>query len=183
MRGRSEETAAGATERLRRAGLRVTAARLAVLSLLGSERRHPTAEQVHATLHPAHPSLSLSTVYGTLDAFVRAGLCRRVRSGDGRMRVDGTAVEHDHAVCRGCGRIFDVERGGIALPPVPARLPRGLTVGAVRIEYDVICSSCLRGPKHAGGHDEDRRSRSAGAGGARPASRKKERKEKTPWRS
>jgi len=157
MRALRESPDGGSAERLRRAGLRVTAARLAVLSLLASERRHPTAEQVHAALHEAHPSVSLSTVYETLEAFVRAGLCRRVRSGDGLMRVDGTEVEHDHAVCRGCGRIFDVERGKLRLPAVPARLPRGLTVGAVRLEYDVICSSCLRGQGRPGGQDKEKK--------------------------
>ena len=180
MRAQADGNGVGPAERLRRAGLRVTAARLAILALFAAERRHPTAEQVHATLHEAHPSLSLSTVYETLEAFVRAGLCRRVRSGDGLMRVDGTDVEHDHAVCRGCGRIFDVERGKLRLPPVPARLPRGLTVGAVRLEYDVICSSCLRGQARPGGPNEDRRSRAAGVRGPGPASRGKE---KTPWRS
>ncbi len=174
------ESGAGPAERIRRAGLRVTAGRVAVLSFLASERRHPTAEQIHAALHEAQPSLSLSTVYETLEAFVRTGLCRRVRSGDGLMRVDGTEVEHDHAVCRGCGRIFDVERGSVRLPPVPARLPRGLAVGSVRLEYDVICASCLRGRTRAGGEDEDRRTATAAARGHRPASRGKEKK---PWRS
>ena len=157
MRAQADGNGVGPAERLRRAGLRVTAARLAILALFAAERRHPTAEQVHAALHEAHPSLSLSTVYETLEAFVRAGLCRRVRSGDGLMRVDGTDVDHDHAVCRGCGRIFDVERGRLKLPAVPARLPRGLTVGAVRLEYDVICSSCLRGQARPGGQDKEKK--------------------------
>ncbi len=134
----------GAAARLRRAGLKATGPRLLILRLLEGDRAHPTAEEVHAALKRAHPSLSLSTVYQTLDAFLRAGLCRRAPAAGGGGRVDGTSGDHDHAVCRGCGRIFDVARGR-PLPAPPRRLGRGLTVTGCRLEYDVICPSCRRG--------------------------------------
>ncbi|MBZ5638957.1 MAG: transcriptional repressor [Acidobacteriia bacterium] len=180
MGSRSGTEGTGPKARLRRAGLRVTAPRLAVLGLLEAERRHPTAEQVHAALLPFHPSLSVSTVYETLEAFVRTGLCRRVGSGDGLLRVDGMEREHDHAVCRGCGRIFDVERGRLALPPPPALLPPGLRVGGVRLEYDVICPSCLPGEVRPGGSDRGSRARPAESRRPRPTSLGKEANR---WRS
>jgi Fe2+ or Zn2+ uptake regulation protein len=115
---------------------------LAILAALERDRSHPSAEQVHALLGASQPSLSLSTVYSTLEAFVRAGLIRRVNAGDGRLRVDGTLEDHDHAVCHGCGTIFDVRRSCYPLPKAPVRLPRGLDVVGVRVEYEVICPAC-----------------------------------------
>ncbi len=110
-------------ETLRGAGLRATGPRLLILETLLGDASHPTPETLHGRLRARHPSLSLSTVYQTLEAFVKAGLCRRVNAGDNRLRVDGTALDQDHAVCRACGRVFDIPRtsrarleGDVALP-------------------------------------------------------------------
>lgn len=129
-------------ERLRQVGLKATGPRLLVLAALEDNRSHPTAEQLYAQLQPEYPSLSLSTVYQTLDAFLRTGLCRRVSASGDRLRVDGTPQDHDHAICRGCNTIFDINRQFLPLPTPPAHLPEGLTVTGLRVEYDVICATC-----------------------------------------
>jgi Fe2+ or Zn2+ uptake regulation protein len=132
-------------ERLRRAKLRVTGPRLAMLAELDRNRAHPDAWNLHRLLRARHRSLSVSTVYLNLEAFIRAGLVRRLPGRDGRMRVDGTVLDHDHAVCRDCGDVFDV-------PPLhkPARwrppvLPDGLKVLHARVEYEVLCARCQAG--------------------------------------
>jgi Fur family peroxide stress response transcriptional regulator len=115
---------------------------LAILGVLERDRSHPSAEEIHRALAGDHPSLSLSTVYLTLQAFVRAGLTRKISEVDGRMRVDGTLHDHDHAICRGCGRIYDVDRDRLSPKRPKSRLPGGLEVLGVRVEYDVVCASC-----------------------------------------
>ena len=127
---------------LRDHGLRVTGPRLAVLAHLRSDRSHPTPETVHAALRPELGALSLSTVYETLEAFTRAGLCRRVATRTTAMRIDGTADDHDHAVCRGCGTIMDVRRASPLRAPRPVDLPRGVELISSHIEYEVICAPC-----------------------------------------
>lgn len=129
-------------ERLRQAGLKATGPRVMLLSALEQDRTHPTAEQLYESLQIHHPSLSLSTVYQTLDTFIRKGLCRRVSDAGDRLRVDGTPQDHDHAVCRTCGSIFDIDRELFPRPLPPAHLPNGLSVTGLRVEYDVICAAC-----------------------------------------
>lgn len=130
--------------RLRQAGLKVTGPRLAILEELGRNRTHPVAEEIHRQLRAAHPSLSVSTVYLTLEAFVKAGLARRLPPRDGRMRVDGTMSDHDHATCRGCGAIFDLPRKAGAVKAPSGMLPRGAAVLDARVEYDILCAPCRR---------------------------------------
>jgi Fur family peroxide stress response transcriptional regulator len=113
-----------------------------ILEALESNCNHPTAEQLHEVLRHDYPSLSLSTIYQTLDAFIRNGLCRRVNGAGDRLRVDGTPQDHDHAICNVCGQIFDVDRQLFPLPAPPAQLPNGLTVTGLRLEYEVICAAC-----------------------------------------
>jgi Fe2+ or Zn2+ uptake regulation protein len=131
-------------EELRRYGMRATGPRLAILAFLRSDFTHPTPEEVHDALRRQHASLSLSTVYETLEAFLQAGLCRRVSARSKRLRVDGTSDDHDHAVCRGCGEIRDLRRVPSFLPPEPAGLPRGTELIGFRIEYEVLCAGCRR---------------------------------------
>ena len=128
--------------RLRQAGLKATGPRVMLLAALEQDRSHPTAEQLYETLQTQHPSLSLSTVYQTIDTFVRTGLCRRVSDAGDRIRVDGTPEDHDHAICRACSTIFDIDRQLFPRPTPPTQLPQGLTVTGLRVEYDVICATC-----------------------------------------
>ena len=129
-------------DRLRAAGLKATGPRIAILDVIEQSAHHPSAEDIYQELVESHPSLSLSTVYGTMDAFVRAGLVRKLFEADGRLRVDGVDAAHDHAICRQCGAIFDVASNlGATITP-PKNLPGDLTVLDVRVEYDVICASC-----------------------------------------
>jgi Fur family peroxide stress response transcriptional regulator len=129
-------------ERLHQAGLKATGPRMLILAALEHDLNHPTAEQLFDRLRQDYPSLSLSTVYQTLDAFLRAGLCRRVTGAGERLRVDGTPQDHDHAVCRVCGVIFDIDRRLFPLPVPPSQLPHDLIVTGLRLEYEVICMTC-----------------------------------------
>jgi Fe2+ or Zn2+ uptake regulation protein len=97
---------------------------------------------VHESLRERFPSLSMSTVYATIESFLECGLIRQVSGRSGRLRVDGTPDDHDHAVCRSCGRVFDVDPGAIERPAKPVELPDGLRVTSLHIEYEVICPKC-----------------------------------------
>ena len=129
-------------QRLRQAGMRATGPRVAILSFLESVRTHPSAEQIYEALSGELPSLSVSTVYSTLESFLSAGLVRRIPTPEGILRVDGTAQDHDHAICRSCGLVFDVPRAGSAPPRAKVTLPEGVRLVGVHIEYEVVCSTC-----------------------------------------
>lgn len=128
--------------RLRTCGLRATGSRIAILEALESDRRHPTAEMVHESLRERFPSLSMSTVYATIESFLERGLIRQVSGRSGRLRVDGTPDDHDHAVCRSCGKVFDIDPSAVERPAKPLELPDGLQVTSLHIEYEVICRQC-----------------------------------------
>lgn len=129
-------------ERLRAAGLKATGPRVAILDAVERNCNHPSAEDIYQELVESHPSLSLSTIYGTLSAFVRAGLVRKLSEVDGRIRVDGAKASHDHAICRMCGTISDVESAPSTALTIPSELPGGIAVLDVRVEYDIICAKC-----------------------------------------
>jgi Fur family peroxide stress response transcriptional regulator len=133
--------AADVAARLREAGLRVTAPRVALLEELERNRSHPNPLEIHRLLSARYPSLSLSTVYLTIETFATAGLLRLLPPRDGHLRVDGVMEEHDHAVCRQCGDMFDLPQTSRPRA-TPRGLPRGTRVLGARVEYDVLCARC-----------------------------------------
>ena len=99
-----------AKNRLGDASLRCTRQRVLVYATLLSMMEHPTAEQLHARVTTSDPSVSLATIYNTLETLVEQGLARRVGQrarGSGACRYDADLEPHLHLV-RGDGRVVDV---------------------------------------------------------------------------
>lgn len=97
-------------ERLVASGLKATHQRIVVYEALTElHGHHPTAEEVYQRLKPANPSISLGTVYKTLDTFVATGLVFRVLSEEGGKRYDANAMAHSHIYCSNTKEIIDFE--------------------------------------------------------------------------
>lgn len=95
---------------LRERGQRVTSQRLVILRELRRHGGHATAEEIHRVVHRDLPGTSTPTVYATLDLLVDLGLARKLDLGTGSARYESADAEaHQHAVCRHCGRIEDLD--------------------------------------------------------------------------
>jgi Fur family transcriptional regulator, peroxide stress response regulator len=123
-------------EALRARGQRVTLPRLMVHRFVTSAPQHVSADDVHNEL----PSLSYATIYSTLDLLDELGLVRRVSSLDGAQLYDSRTDAHDHAICRVCGRLFDLEPR--ELPRAAA--PRGFHVERAQLELIGVCAACSK---------------------------------------
>lgn len=82
--------------------------REAILNAIRSTDCHPSAEWVYQTLKPAHPDLSLGTVYRNLVLFQQQGLIQSVGVVKGQERFDGCTTPHTHFVCNCCGCVLDL---------------------------------------------------------------------------
>ncbi|MFC3831255.1 MULTISPECIES: Fur family transcriptional regulator [Deinococcus] len=122
--------------------VRQTRQRAAVVEVLQASRAHPDAATIHAAVRERLPSVSLGTVYRTLDALVRDGVVVTLERAGQATRYDWRADEaHPHAVCRSCGAIFDVD--ATALPDVPStKLPAGFRVTDMHLEFMGVCEDC-----------------------------------------
>ncbi len=95
-------------EILKEKGLKVTPQRLAVYSALKNTKSHPSAEDIHKMLLTDNPSISLATVYKTLDSFKSAGLIKELNFCFEHSNYDADISDHQHIVCTSCRRVFDV---------------------------------------------------------------------------
>ena len=129
---------------LKRAGLKLTSQRIAIVRELADDVSHPTAQALFERLRSAHPKMSFATVYNTLDALSRCGLVQTVRSGEqGGVRFDPNPEPHHHAICDACGDILDVPVSASMLSLPPAAVSAiGFRVLREQRTYRGLCSSC-----------------------------------------
>ena len=135
------------TERLRAAGLRVTAQRLAVHDVLDGDGRHLTAAQVAAGVRDRLDGVSTQAVYDCLDALTAAGLVRRIEPA-GRAALYETRVgdNHHHLVCRGCGRTVDVDCTHGSAPCLTPATDHGFVVDEAEVVFWGRCAACASAP-------------------------------------
>ena len=119
------------TELFRQQGLRVTPQRRAIFALLHGDDHHPTVESLYEAARAQMPTISLKTVYQTVNDLAGMREVVLLDLGTGSYRVDPN-VEHDHhhLICSRCGKVRDVP---LDLPDVrlPPPYKRGFTVSEI----------------------------------------------------
>lgn len=96
------------TDLLRSNGFKVTPQRLAVYEALANTKEHPNAEMIFNGLQATYPTMSLATVYKTIDILHEIGLVQILNAGEDSFRYDADVSEHAHIRCVECGRVDDV---------------------------------------------------------------------------
>ena len=132
-----------AASTLRSSGHRVTSQKEAVIRYLEGNTSHPTAEEVALALHGKHPTISLSTIYKTLNELADLGLIQRLDS-MGSLRFDPSHHDHGHLVCKNCGVVVDIPLDSRDYSPLlsAARASAG-EVDAITVTYHGLCCDCL----------------------------------------
>jgi Fur family transcriptional regulator, peroxide stress response regulator len=70
---------------------------------------HPSAEAIFELIRVNSPSISLATIYKTLDTMVGCGLAVKVSSEEGNTRYDANMGSHNHIYCMNTKEIMDFE--------------------------------------------------------------------------
>jgi Fur family peroxide stress response transcriptional regulator len=128
-------------ESLKKNNLRVTRQRLEIIEVLSQNRSHPSAREILKAVRRKVPSVSLSTVYYTLDLFKKDGSIKELDFYDMENRYESNVSHHLDLVCLGCGKIVDyVEQ--IPIPVERVEEKTGFAVNRIRYEYYGYCKKC-----------------------------------------
>ncbi|MDU4961018.1 MAG: Fur family transcriptional regulator [Sporomusaceae bacterium] len=96
------------TAMLRERGFKVTPQRLAIYETLRRTKSHPSAEMIFHELQPLYPTMSLATVYKTIEILREIGMIQVLNVGEDSFRYDAETHNHPHVRCMKCGRVDDV---------------------------------------------------------------------------
>lgn len=130
-------------DRLKAAGHRLTAPRMAVVRVLGEAEAWLSPELVRQRAQTYCPGIGLVTVYRTLSLLTELELVRRVHWEDGCHGYAVAGGGHRHnLVCENCHRV--VEFPGCDLTPLLDRLEAetGFTVETHLLEVVGLCPQC-----------------------------------------
>ena len=128
-------------------GIKPTYQRLKVLEYMSKNmKNHPTVEMIHEELLKDIPTISLTTVYNTLNTFLRKGLVDGVTITGTETRYDLDTSSHHHFLCKKCGKIVDID------VTCPFALGEKKVVGGNKIEevhgyFKGICKDCSKSKK------------------------------------
>jgi Fur family transcriptional regulator, stress-responsive regulator len=129
-------------EELRGAGLRVTAARVALLEIV-RDGDHLGVEAIAFGVRDRIGHVSLQAVYEALHALTAAGLVRRIEPAGSPARFEGRIGDnHHHVVCRSCGVVADVDCAVGEAPCLTASDDRGFSIDEAQVIYWGLCPDC-----------------------------------------
>jgi Fe2+ or Zn2+ uptake regulation protein len=129
------------TELFRAQGLKVTPQRQCIFRVLHDNPDHPTAEAVYAEVSAEMPTISLRTVYQTLNDLASMGELVQLDLGTGSARFDPNLDGHHHLVCDRCGKVLDVQVDASGVKASSARRT-GFTVTSTQIVFRGTCAEC-----------------------------------------
>ena len=136
-------TESSLVESLRQEGLRLTPQRLAICQLLVNNGEHPSAQSIYEQLRPDYPSLSLTTVYNTLEALVRLGAIHNLGNDvSGTVRYDAETTAHANLICTSCNRIVDFHSPHVQALTDEVNDQSGYQIAGARVLYYGLCEQC-----------------------------------------
>jgi len=137
------------TDLFRAHGRKITAQRQCIFRALEGDVTHPSAERVHEKVRREMPTVSLKTVYQTLNDLAELGAISVLDVGTGSARFDpNVETVHHHLVCRSCGKVRDLaaEFPGVT---VSRRVAKGFAVESAEVVFRGLCDECRTAPRSA----------------------------------
>ncbi len=129
-------------DELRQAGLRVTAARIALLETVRAGD-HLDVDAIANRVRDRLGSISVQAVYEALHALTAAGLIARIEPAGHPARFEGRVGDnHHHIVCRSCGTVVDVDCVVGEPPCLTASDDQGFSIDEAQVIFWGLCPDC-----------------------------------------
>jgi len=139
---RSHKPDALIIETLRKKGYKATTQRIVICRFALHSRDHPTAQRIYYEVKKVHPTVSLATVYKTLQILTEHGLIQELDLPQSQARFDSYVEPHINLVCMRCGKIQDFK--DIAAQEMVERAAAKAEFTRARQRLDIygLCKTC-----------------------------------------
>src|SRR4030042_1726571 len=129
-------------KKMKERGLKITPQRIAIIEVLADETLfHPGAKLIYLEARKRVKSLSLSTVYATLNELCRLNLIKMLEFDKGENRYEGNINPHVNLICKSCNRILDYNFA-VSIDPKEILKKYRFWVTDTRLEYYGYCQEC-----------------------------------------
>jgi Fur family peroxide stress response transcriptional regulator len=139
---RSQKSDALIIETLRKNGYKATTQRIAVCRFALHSRDHPTAQRIYNEVRRIHPTVSLATVYKTLQILTEHGLIQELDLPQSQAGFDSYVEPHINLVCMQCGNIHDFDDKTAQEMVERAATKAEFTRTGQRLDIYGLCKTC-----------------------------------------
>ena len=124
-------------------GRPVTSQRKLLLSLIKKAGGHISAKELYRRASRKNESISLATVYRTLQLFKELGLVEERRLGQGYCYYEvKESADHQHLVCRSCGKVIEFESPLIHKLVEKLQHDHGFNFTKIELYMEGYCQQC-----------------------------------------
>jgi Fur family peroxide stress response transcriptional regulator len=137
-----QKSDAALIEGLRKKGYKATPQRIEICRFALHNRDHPTVQRIYEEVKKVHPTISLATVYKTLQILEQLNMLQELNFPQSQARFDSYMKPHVNLVCLRCGKITDFDDP--TTREIVARIASTaeFTPTAQRLDVYGICKTC-----------------------------------------
>ena len=137
-----QKSDAALIEAIRKKGYKATPQRIAICRFTLHSREHPSAQIIYDEVKKVHPTVSLATVYKTLQILTKQGLIQELNLPESQARFDSYMEPHINLVCLRCGSIRDFDDSAAREMVESVAVKAEFMRTGQRIDIYGICKTC-----------------------------------------
>lgn len=127
-------------KRLKKKGVVLTPQRLAVANFLDGNFTYPSVEEIYTKLKKIYPTISLATIYNSLEALKTAGEIQELTIRRDKVCFDPDPSPHHHFYCNKCKKVLDIK---ISCNTAANGYVFGNKIDEVQAYFYGTCKDCL----------------------------------------
>lgn len=131
--------------RLRKAGYKLTNARITVLQVIQDLGGHVTSADVLEAVEKVDDSIGRASVFRTLDLLTQLGIIRPtyIETSQTPTYVMLPNGHHHHIICTHCNRVIEFEDCGLGDLEKKLEATLGVTITGHLLEFYGLCQQCV----------------------------------------
>jgi Fur family peroxide stress response transcriptional regulator len=126
----------------RERGYKATPQRIAISRFVLHNHTHPTAQRIYGEVKKVYPTVSLATIYKTIQILEEVGLIQELNLPKDQTRFDPNMELHAHLICLQCKGISDWTNPLISQIIERASIEAGFTAEGLNFDIFGICRNC-----------------------------------------
>jgi Fur family peroxide stress response transcriptional regulator len=135
---------------LQKNDIKPTFIRLKILGYLEQSRSHPDAEEIFTAVKKEIPTISMTSIYNTLDVFQKKNLIRPLFVTGKEARFEIEWSPHHHFFCKKCGMIVDLDA---EYEYFRSKTVEGHKVTDIQGFFKGMCKNCIENQKNRKGEN------------------------------
>lgn len=128
---------------LKKASLKATPARLAILKLLESTDKPQDVSSIRSHVRKNQIQTDPATIFRILNSFTKRGLAKQIYLNEAKARYErASKFDHHHLICQNCKKVEDISDCAISDLEKDIKKKKGFLVKNHSLEFFGTCIEC-----------------------------------------